>query len=100
MVSREAIFLKRCLPARRCRLYLEQDGICFYCQRPMSFYKPARDPFGRRVTVDHLTPRSKGGRYGYDNEVAACHRCNNRRGTMCWREFKQIIDAELQPEEA
>ena len=81
--------------ARRWRLYLEQDGLCFYCERPMTFHRCHRDdPAGHRVTLDHLTPLSQGGEHGFHNEVAACSRCNQRRGVTCWREFKAIVDTE------
>lgn len=88
------LFLKQEIPIRRRRLYLEQDGLCFYCLRPMGFFKLGNDPNGSRVTIDHLTPLSLGGRYGYLNEVAACHRCNNRRGTMCWLTFYCVAEIE------
>lgn len=86
---------KHDIPKRRTRLWLEQDGICFYCERPMTLHSRHReDPAGRRVTLEHLIPLSQGGEYGFHNEVAACSRCNNRRGAMCWRAFKSIVDIE------
>lgn len=79
---------------RRTKLFFEQKGRCFYCRRRMSFSQPIKDPRGQRVTLDHLTPRSQGGRRGYHNEVAACLRCNHRRGTMSWLEFLCIVTDE------
>lgn len=36
---------------------------------------------GRRAqTVDHILPASRGGRWEWANTVAACERCNNRKG--------------------
>lgn len=32
------------------------------------------------LTVDHVLPKSRGGRDRWDNLVAACNRCNNRKG--------------------
>jgi len=32
------------------------------------------------ATVDHLVPRSKGGRHAQSNLVASCFECNARRG--------------------
>lgn len=43
----------------------------FHCQ-----YCGSRD----RLTVDHVLPRSRGGRDKWENLVAACTRCNNRKG--------------------
>ncbi|MEM1127823.1 MAG: HNH endonuclease [Bacteroidota bacterium] len=33
------------------------------------------------LTVDHILPRSRGGRDTWENLVAACTRCNNRKGS-------------------
>ena len=32
------------------------------------------------LTLDHVVPRSRGGKSTWDNLVACCHRCNNRKG--------------------
>ncbi len=32
------------------------------------------------LTLDHVVPRSQGGKSSWDNLVACCHRCNNRKG--------------------
>lgn len=34
----------------------------------------------KRLTLDHLIPRSKGGLHMWDNVVIACERCNSRKG--------------------
>lgn len=34
----------------------------------------------RELTLDHVTPRSKGGRSAWNNLVTACKRCNTRKG--------------------
>lgn len=34
----------------------------------------------RRLTIDHVVPRSKGGTHTWDNVVAACERCNSAKG--------------------
>ena len=35
---------------------------------------------GRATTVDHVLPASRGGGWTWDNTVAACERCNHRKG--------------------
>ena len=48
---------------------LRRDGMrCQYCGR--------RDA----LTVDHVYPKSRGGRDTWENLVAACTPCNNRKG--------------------
>jgi 5-methylcytosine-specific restriction endonuclease McrA len=34
----------------------------------------------RRLTVDHVVPRSKGGPHSWDNVVTSCAPCNTRKG--------------------
>jgi 5-methylcytosine-specific restriction endonuclease McrA len=49
---------------------LRRDGYtCQYCNRR-----------GERLTVDHVVPRSRGGETTWTNVVAACLRCNLRKG--------------------
>ena len=64
----------------RCHaLWLHQGGLCFHCGRPMP------DPLGQRqrhrkrddaATIEHVLPRTLGGRQSWVNEVAACRACN------------------------
>ena len=35
---------------------------------------------GKRLTLDHVIPRSKGGLHTWDNVVTACERCNSLKG--------------------
>lgn len=54
------------------RNVLVRDGHrCQYCGR--------RQP-ASRLTVDHVVPRSRGGRSSWTNVVAACMTCNTRKG--------------------
>jgi 5-methylcytosine-specific restriction endonuclease McrA len=47
---------------------LERDGrVCGYCG-------------GTASTIDHITPRSRGGKNIWSNTVAACGGCNQRKG--------------------
>lgn len=51
---------------------LARDGYtCQYC---------GAQPGARGLTVDHVLPRSRGGRDGWENVVAACATCNGRKG--------------------
>ena len=34
----------------------------------------------KQLTLDHVIPRSKGGKHSWDNVVTACERCNGRKG--------------------
>jgi 5-methylcytosine-specific restriction endonuclease McrA len=45
---------------------------CQYCQRTM--------PSGE-LTLDHVVPRARHGETTWENLVACCHTCNNRKGS-------------------
>jgi 5-methylcytosine-specific restriction endonuclease McrA len=44
---------------------------CQYCHRAL----PSSE-----LTLDHVIPRSRSGESAWENLVACCHRCNNRKG--------------------
>ena len=45
---------------------------CQYCQKTFS---------ANELTLDHVMPRSRKGETTWENLVACCHRCNNRKGS-------------------
>jgi 5-methylcytosine-specific restriction endonuclease McrA len=45
---------------------------CQYCHKSI----PASD-----LTLDHVIPRSRGGDSSWENLVACCHHCNNKKGS-------------------
>jgi 5-methylcytosine-specific restriction endonuclease McrA len=64
----------RAIPLSR-RGVLRRDGHrCAYCNRPAN-------------TVDHVQPKSRGGRDSWENLVAACLRCNNIKGDKTLNEI-------------
>ncbi len=56
---------------RRLRILVRDGFRCQYCGRKMA---------AQELTLDHITPRSKQGRSTPENLVAACKRCNTRKG--------------------
>lgn len=34
----------------------------------------------KKVTVDHIMPRSRGGKNSFENTVCCCFKCNNKKG--------------------
>jgi len=52
----------------RVNLFRRDGGECQYCGSR------------RQLTIDHVVPRSKGGKTNWTNLVAACHRCNVHKG--------------------
>lgn len=58
-------------------LFNRDGGICQYCGTEVSKYS---------FTVDHVVPRSKGGKSDWKNMVVACRECNNRKDDMTLHE--------------
>ena len=55
-------------------IILDRDGpTCVWCGREVGVDLV-------EVTTEHVVPRIKGGPSWIENEVAACRRCNGRRG--------------------
>lgn len=76
---------------RYTRLFLEQEGLCFYCRQPMELPHPGNSgpPLPpNRITSEHLFPGDKTKRQRRQCVVAACHACNQERGSSYhWRDF-------------
>ncbi len=61
---------------------LKRDGYtCQYCGRNG----------GERMTIDHVVPKSLGGRTVWDNVVSACRACNLRKGNKPLHEVSMIL---------
>lgn len=56
----------RTAPLNRRSVFLRDGGECQYCGRAAE-------------NIDHVIPRSRGGRHTWDNVVAACRRCNTAK---------------------
>lgn len=65
----------------RNRLMIRDGYRCGYCGKDAK-------------TVDHIVPRSKGGETNWLNTVAACLKCNSKKGSRTLKEsgMKIIID--------
>lgn len=57
----------------RKNILLRDHYTCQYCGK---VFTPGE------LTLDHVTPKSRGGSSNWDNLVACCKRCNNRKGNM------------------
>lgn len=55
------------LPLTRRAVLARDGGLCAYCS-------------GAADTIDHVQPRAHGGQHRWENVVAACRACNNRKG--------------------
>lgn len=64
--------LPKCKVSYSKRAILERDDFeCQYCGLSLSL---------KTATLDHVQPRANGGRTTFENTVASCHQCNNKKG--------------------
>jgi 5-methylcytosine-specific restriction endonuclease McrA len=54
------------VPLSRRAVFARDDGRCQYCGRAAE-------------NIDHIVPKSRGGRHTWDNVVASCRPCNSRK---------------------
>ena len=64
--------------SKRERHYSVQKGQCFYC---LVQIRSVRD-----MEIDHVLPKSKGGRDADFNVVGCCSACNDLKGNIASRE--------------
>jgi 5-methylcytosine-specific restriction endonuclease McrA len=62
---------RRPIPCSRRAVFIRDRETCQYC---------GAQPGRRHLTLDHVLPRSRGGVTSWENCVAACGRCNHRKG--------------------
>jgi len=70
-------------PEKRLAIYLRDGLACCYCGEAVED--------GAKLTLDHITPYSRGGSNEATNLVTCCHRCNSSRGNRSWRKFAGAV---------
>ncbi|MBL1209349.1 HNH endonuclease [Geminocystis sp. GBBB08] len=68
------------IPLTRKNIFERDKNTCQYCS-----YK------GDQLTIDHVTPRSRGGADTWENLVAACVRCNIKKGNRTPKEAQMTL---------
>lgn len=68
---------------KRLAIYLRDGLACCYCGHSVED--------GASLSLDHLTPHSKGGCNHESNLVTACERCNKSRGNRSVRAFSRAV---------
>lgn len=59
-------------------------GKCFYCGKRVALKRKGTT---ERMTIDHITPKAKGGKDGKANLVACCFECNQEKGNKMPEDF-------------
>jgi len=98
------------IPKVRRAAFQRQDGLCFYCRRPMWQNHLHHFASGncltkaqarkRRCTAEHLLAKCDGGSDNLSNIAAACSYCNERRHQLATPptpdEYRAYVLQELQ----
>lgn len=72
-------------PVTRREVFRRDHHTCQYCGSP------------KRLTLDHVMPRSRGGSHTWDNVVAACETCNSKKGDRTLREVGMHLTTKPKP---
>lgn len=59
---------------------LRDKFTCQYCEQPVGL---------QSVTMDHVIPQSRGGKTVWDNIVASCYDCNQKKGNRLIKPVKE-----------
>ena len=73
------------LPVTRRTVLARDHYTCQYC---------GLEPPRQVLTLDHVVPRSRGGRTTWENVVTACQKCNGRKGNRTPDEARMTLLAE------
>jgi 5-methylcytosine-specific restriction endonuclease McrA len=72
------------LPVTRRGILARDHYTCQYC---------GVTPTRKDLTIDHVLPRSRGGKTTWENVVAACEKCNGRKGNRTPAEANMMLCA-------
>jgi 5-methylcytosine-specific restriction endonuclease McrA len=68
------------IPLTRRNVLHRDEYACQYCGKT-----------NQPLTVDHIIPRSRGGKHYWNNVVAACLKCNNKKGNKTPKEANMTL---------
>tara|TARA_B100000886_G_C20391172_1_gene478335 strand:+ start:922 stop:1425 length:504 start_codon:yes stop_codon:yes gene_type:complete len=71
VLKRIVKFRYHTIPCHRKNIIWRDQNQCQYCAKYFTSDK---------LTIDHVLPRSRGGKNKWNNLVAACKKCNQRKG--------------------
>lgn len=74
--------MRQTAEARKKELLIETDGKCYYCGIDLTHID---------CRIEHVIPKSKGGRNHKSNYVASCDKCNRFKGTKSIEELRTKI---------
>lgn len=75
-MTKEYFNYKKNVKFSRSNVFLRDLYTCAYCDHPFN---------ASELTLDHVIPRSAGGKTVWNNTVTACKPCNLRKGSKLWK---------------
>jgi 5-methylcytosine-specific restriction endonuclease McrA len=72
------------------RIFDREGRCCSYCGIETRRRRRGLHGAADLATLDHIVPRSQGGRICEENLVLACQSCNNERGVMDAETFRAL----------
>jgi 5-methylcytosine-specific restriction endonuclease McrA len=70
---------KRDIKISRARIYQRDKYVCVYCGG------------NKKLTIDHVIPKSRGGENSWENMVTCCFDCNSRKGNKTAKEANMTL---------
>ena len=70
------------LHCNRKAIIIRDNNTCQYCQKSFS---------DKELTLDHILPKSRGGRKTWTNMVTACKKCNQKKGNKTPEEANMTL---------
>lgn len=68
-------------------IYKRDNYVCVYCGSDNK----------KNLTLDHVIPKSKGGKDSWDNLVTSCKKCNSEKSDLTLVEFGKLIPKPIRP---
>ena len=78
--------------------YVRKDRFRLRCNRKNVFWRDCYEcqycgevNEGKTLTLDHVIPRSRGGRKAWQNVVTCCRRCNQKKGDKLLKDCGMVL---------
>lgn len=73
-------------PKKKAAVYAKTNGTCSYCDEKIS---------DENAVIDHVVPKSKGGKNNIENLLPCCWSCNSSKGTKSLDDFRLYCAVKL-----
>ena len=84
--TKEYFKFKKSAKFSRANLFLRDLYQCQYCGETFD---------SDELTLDHVIPKTKGGKTTWENSVTACKPCNYKKGPRDWKPMREPFKPEL-----